>query len=141
MKDLIHIVYVSFSQKYLSDNQLDELLIDIRKRNKKQKVTGLLLYNDGSFIQLIEGNSKVIKSLFEKIKQDNRHTNVVLLLEEKIKKRAFPDWAMGYVKLNKEQMKSIPGYSDFMNSDDSIHIIESTTREAMRLLNSFKIHT
>ena len=141
MKDLIHIVYVSFTVKDLSENQLDELLINIRKRNKIQEVTGLLLYNDGSFIQLIEGAEDAIKSLFEKIKKDTRHTNIVLLLEERIKKRAFPDWSMGYFRLSQEQMKEIPGYSDFLNSDDSIHFIESTTREAMKLLNSFKVYT
>ncbi len=141
MKDLIHIVYVSFSEKELTEVELDELLKDIRKRNKQQKVTGLLLYNDGSFIQLIEGSSQIIKNLFEIIKKDPRHTNIVLLLEESIQKRAFPDWSMGYCKLNKEQKKSLPGYSDFIQSEDSVNFIESTSREAMKLLNSFKIHT
>lgn len=141
MKELIHIVYVSFSEKELTEDELDKLLVNIRKRNKQQKVTGLLLYNDGSFIQLIEGSSQIIKNLFEVIKKDPRHTNVVLLLEEPIQKRAFPDWSMGYFKLNKDQMKSIPGFSDFMHSDNSVSIVESTTREAMKLLNSFKRHT
>ncbi|MGM0504454.1 MAG: BLUF domain-containing protein, partial [Bacteroidota bacterium] len=103
MKDLIQIVYVSFSVKDLTENDLEELLVDIRKRNKVQKVTGLLLYNDGTFIQLIEGKTGIIQNLYEKIKNDRRHSNVVLLLDESIKKRAFPDWTMGYYKLNREQ--------------------------------------
>ncbi|MFO7829752.1 MAG: BLUF domain-containing protein [Bacteroidales bacterium] len=140
MKDLMHIVYVSFSDKVLSEKGLDELLVDIRKRNKLQKVTGLLLYNDGTFIQLIEGKTNIIQNLFEKIKNDKRHSNVVLLLEESIKKRAFPDWTMGYYKLSKEQSGKIPGYSDFMHSKDSRKIIESTSDEAMKLLNSFKTY-
>jgi hypothetical protein len=127
--------------KELTEDELSQLLTDIRTRNKAQKVTGLLLYNDGSFIQLIEGERSVIHNLFEKIKKDKRHSNLVLLLEESIKKRAFPDWSMGYFRLSQEQMKEIPGYSDFLNSDDSIHFIESTTREAMKLLNSFKVYT
>jgi len=138
--DLIHIVYVSFSMKELTEDELSQLLTDIRSRNKAQKVTGLLLYNDGSFIQLIEGERTVIHHLFEKIKKDKRHSNLVLLLEESIKKRAFPDWSMGYFPLNKDQRIKIPGYSEFMHSHDSKKIIEATTQDAMRLLNSFKIY-
>jgi len=140
MKDLIHIVYVSFSVKDLTEKNLEDLLVDIRKRNKLQKVTGLLLYNDGTFIQLIEGKTGIIQNLFEKIQNDRRHSNVVLLLEESIKKRAFPDWTMGYYKLNREQSGKIPGYSDFMLSKDSRKLIESTSYEAMKLLNSFKTY-
>ncbi len=141
MKDLIHIVYVSFSERELTEKELEELLVDIRKRNKLQKVTGLLLYKDGAFIQLIEGKTNTIQNLFERIKNDKRHSNIVLLLEESIKKRAFPDWTMGYFKLNKEQSGKIPGYSEFMHSTDSRKLIESTSHEAMKLLNSFKTYT
>lgn len=140
MKDLIQIVYVSFSVKDLTENDLEELLVDIRKRNKVQKVTGLLLYNDGTFIQLIEGKTGIIQNLYEKIKNHRRHSNVVLLLDESIKKRAFPDWTMGYYKLNREQSGKIPGYSDFMQSKDSGKLIESASFEAMKLLNSFKTY-
>ena len=136
----MHIVYVSFSFKDLTEIDLENLLADIRKRNKLQKVTGLLLYNDGTFIQLIEGKTRIIKNLFEKIKNDKRHSDVVLLLDESIKKRAFPDWTMGYYKLNREQSGKIPGYSDFMHSKDSRKLIESTSYEAMKLLNSFKTY-
>lgn len=140
MKDLIHIVYVSFSDQDLTEKELEELLVDIRKRNKLQKVTGLLLYNDGAFIQLIEGKAHIIQNLFEKIKNDKRHSNIVLLLEESIKKRAFPNWTMGYFRLNREQSEKIPGYSEFMHSTDSRKLIESTSYEAMKLLSSFKTY-
>lgn len=140
-KNLIHIVYVSFSDGNLTESDLDELLFDVRERNKVQKVTGLLLYNDGSFIQLIEGPKEVIEGLFEKIKVDKRHSNIVLLLNEKITKRAFPDWTMGYVRLNNEQGKNLPGFSDFMESEEPSVLVSKTTKEAIRLLNSFKVHT
>lgn len=139
-KDLIHIVYVSFSDKKLSESELDDLL-GIRKRNKEQKITGLLLYKDESFIQLIEGPKKAIQDLFERIKVDPRHSNIVLLLEEKILKRAFPDWSMGYFRLKENQGKKLPGYSDFMHTEEPSNFVTETTKEAVRLLNSFKLHT
>jgi hypothetical protein len=141
MKDLIHIVYVSFSEKELAEIELQELLTDIRARNHKHKITGLLLYNDGSFIQIIEGPKQIIHNLFDKIKIDRRHSNVVLLLDNSIIKRAFPDWSMGYYKVTKEQSKKIPGYSDFMHADNPSEFLKGACKDVMNLLNSFKNYT
>jgi len=141
MSVLFHIAYVSFSFKSLTEKELEELLLDIRNRNKKQNVTGLLLYNDGSFIQVIEGEKETLNHLFEKISKDNRHENIVKLVEEPIEKRAFPDWSMGFEVLNYKQIDHIPGYSKFMNSENPEELIKESTREIMHLLNSFRKYT
>lgn len=140
MKSLIHIVYVSFSTENLSEMDLENLLTVIREKNRKQNVTGLLLYNDGSFIQVIEGKKETIHNLFEIIKKDTRHENIVLLLEEEIEKRAFPDWAMGYERLTKQQSSKLKGFSDFMETGTAEEVLSRTTSEVMHLLNSFKKH-
>ena len=111
MKELIHIVYVSFAQKELSEKELTGLLKEIRSKNAEQGITGLLLYNDGAFIQVIEGSKEIINRVFKSISNDQRHTNVVKLLEEPIVQRAFPDWTMGFRQISDEQSASIPGFS------------------------------
>jgi hypothetical protein len=141
MADLIHLVYVSFANKSLTEKELESLLTEIRKKNAQQNVTGLLLYNDLNFIQVIEGTKKTIHKVFNSIEQDSRHTNVVKLLEEPIKKRAFPDWSMGYRKLSKEQSSSIPGFSNFLNGEDQENIIRGSTQQVMYLLDSFRKYT
>jgi hypothetical protein len=141
MKDLIHIVYVSFSSNELSENDLEKLLQEIRFKNEQQQVTGLLLYNDGSFIQVIEGSEQTIQGLYERIKGDDRHTNVVKLLEEPIKKRAFPDWSMGFRKISNEESSAIPGFSNFMHERNPIKTIQGSTRQVVYLLNSFRKYT
>jgi len=141
MKDLIHIVYVSFSSEELSEAELQSLLKEVRSKNEQQQVTGLLLHNDGSFIQVIEGRQQTIRELFERIKKDSRHTNVVKLLEEPIKKRAFPDWSMGFRKISPEQSSAIPGFSNFMHEDNPVKTIQGSTRQVVYLLNSFRMYT
>jgi len=141
MKDLIHIVYVSFSSEELSEAELQSLLKEVRSKNEQQQVTGLLLHNDGSFIQVIEGRQQTIQELFERIKKDSRHTNVVKLLEEPIKKRAFPDWSMGFRKISPEQSSAIPGFSNFMHEDNPVKTIQGSTRQVVYLLNSFRMYT
>jgi len=141
MADLIHLVYVSFANKSLTEKELDALLTEIRGKNAQQNVTGLLLYNDLNFIQVIEGTKETIHKVFNSIEQDSRHTNVVKLLEEPIKKRAFPDWYMGYRKLSEEQSSSIPGFSNFLNGEDQEKIIQDSTQQVMYLLESFRKYT
>ena len=141
MADLIHIVYVSFSSISLTEKEIIDLLTEVRKKNKEQNVTGLLLYNNESFIQVIEGSKKTIHALFEKIKQDNRHENVVKLLEEPIKKRAFPDWSMGFRQITSKQTARIPGFSSFMFAETSETAIQKSTQQVIYLLNQFKVHT
>jgi len=140
VEELIHIVYASFSDKNLSEKELNKLLKDIRIKNKKQNVTGLLLYNDGAFIQVIEGESDIIHNLYKIIKKDKRHTNIVKLLDEPISERAFPDWSMGFRKINRKQSAGIKGFSDFMVIDEPEKTLKGSKKEVMQLLNGFRKH-
>jgi len=141
MTRLGHIAYVSFSHKALSAKELEDLLFEIRRKNKKQDITGLLLYNDESFIQVVEGELSKLRELFERISKDQRHNNIVKLVEEPIEKRAFPDWYMGFRNISKEQADKIPGFSKFMISDNPQELLKGSTREIMKLLNSFRQYT
>lgn len=138
---LYHITYVSFSTKELSESELEGLLKVIRRKNEKNSVTGLLLYNDRSFIQVIEGEQEALIKLFNQIRKDPQHENIVTLLEEPIKKRTFPDWSMGFHIINNKQVAQIPGYSYFMTNSNSEELVKEGTREIIRLLNSFRTYT
>lgn len=63
-------------------------------------VTGILLYNSGNFMQLIEGDDEKVEGLYEKIRQDTRHTGVTPLIRESITQRNFDSWLMGYRNLD-----------------------------------------
>lgn len=141
MSELIHIVYMSFSSRKLSEEELDDFLTLIRKKNKDRGVTGLLLYKDEAFIQLIEGNKATIDDLFTIISKDSRHSNILMLLEEPINKRAFPDWSMGFLRINNNQTKEIPGFSDFMQDNHSRIDYKNCAEAVRHLLYSFREHT
>jgi hypothetical protein len=108
---------MSFSSKVMSEIELNGFLATIRRKNLVQNITGLLLYSDEVFIQIIEGEKDMIHHLFKLISQDPRHFNMVKLIEEPISKRAFPSWSMGFRKLDKSNKASIVRYSDFMQND------------------------
>lgn len=71
------LVYFSFSVKPFSTEDISVIFEQSRRNNLEHNITGMLLYMAGSIIQILEGEQKVIENLFEKIKKDNRHKDVV----------------------------------------------------------------
>lgn len=54
-----------------------------------------LIYKDGNFIQVLEGEEPVVRKLFEKIWRDARHKLVSIIHAGSLDERQFPDWSMG----------------------------------------------
>ena len=79
---------------------VEEALLDILKKaqseNYKLRISGLMVYHRGKFMQLLEGDEINVKNLFAKIQRDARHTDVKVLLEMDNPKRCFSTWAMGF---------------------------------------------
>jgi hypothetical protein len=113
MNKLSHIIYVSSSNGLMSEQQLSDLLESIRPLNERHSITGMLLYQDGNIMQIIEGEKKSIEQLFRNIQSDHRHTRIIKLIEEPIPSRSFGDWTMSYCNVSPVK---IDGFSDFMLS-------------------------
>lgn len=75
------------------------ILMSSRRNNPKQGLVGGLYFGDGFFFQCLEGESEAVHDLFNRLRDDERHRDVTLLLEEPIQKRSFPDWSMKYVPI------------------------------------------
>ena len=62
------VIYVSAATQLFSKAELLQLLTLVREKNQRLAVTGMLLYKDGDFIQLLEGEESVVKQVLDKIK-------------------------------------------------------------------------
>lgn len=111
---LAFLVYVSRESKTMSAERLAALLAKSRRANQRRHITGMLLYRDGSFMQVLEGAKSEISNLFERIAKDSRHRQVDLLILEAADKRYFADWSMGFCDLARPQDKELAGYSAFL---------------------------
>lgn len=111
-EELIHCIYASAAIKDFSKEELFNLLETSRENNEKLDVTGMLLYHQGSFFQVLEGKKCVVESLFNKIAKDKRHDMVLKLIVEPIEFRDFEGWTMGHAHVSEEDIKSIPGLND-----------------------------
>ena len=95
------IVYVlpsfitSSAARSFGHKDLESLLVEARTRNVQEKITGILLYKNGHFLQLLEGDEENVRRIYEKITHDVRHTNVTTVVENEMNERVFPSWSMG----------------------------------------------
>lgn len=99
------IVYYSNAVRDFSEGDLVDLLNVANKFNNDNGITGCLVYANGKFIQLLEGERQRVLDLFEKIKRDPRHTNVTVTVEMTVNQKLFPDWGMAFKFLDKDVMK------------------------------------
>jgi hypothetical protein len=107
---MFFIIYSSYAAVEFDDGKLKFLLIQSRERNKEMGITGMLLYFDGTFIQLIEGEEDEVKLLYKDICNDLRHRNVITLKEGPMEGRHFDNWSMGFKSLQHEELIAIEGY-------------------------------
>ena len=128
-----HIVYLSTSNGLMTENQLVEILRQARAYNTEHQITGLLLYSEGTFIQLIEGSAKDVDTIFSKIRYDNRHKGLIKLIDKPLAERDFPEWSMGFAAVNQDEAEEIIGY--FQSFDKLLS--SENKNSAVSLLKSF----
>jgi len=88
------LVYVSEATTPLSSRGLAALVRQSRRSNRLTQVTGLLLHQPGTFLQLLEGQRDVVETLYAKIETDARHQHVTTVRTREQADREFPDWTM-----------------------------------------------
>ncbi len=132
------LIYVSIAAKRYNGTELKGFLQEWRTNNERMDLTGMLLYKDGKFMQVLEGEEEAVKKLSSKIDRDPRHTQVNLLLEGPATYREFPDWSMGFTDLDSSEITSVAGYSEFMNTPLTADAYSTSPTRAQRLLRIFK---
>ena len=73
---------------------LSGILLDARKNNIRDGITGALICRHDIYLQLLEGPRKEVDAVIERIDRDDRHVGMKILLSEAIEQRLFGDWAM-----------------------------------------------
>lgn len=135
--DLVMLSYTSIADHLMSSQELIQLLAMARENNRHLHITGMLLYMEGCFFQVLEGERVVIDTLYEKIAHDKRHHHVMKLIEESIETRSFNDWSMGYRHVTREDLAQVTGLTDFLDKDQPGFESMHSTR-AKALINAFR---
>ncbi len=73
---------------------LGTILLDARRCNMRDGITGTLIVRQDLFLQLLEGPAEAVDAAYKRISRDDRHINVRQLTRRDVSERLFPDWAM-----------------------------------------------
>lgn len=95
------ITYISKITNSVSDKEIEMIGTNSSQNNKQIDVTGLLVFFEKIFYQIIEGDDMKVDQLFVKIAKDPRHHDIVRLKTEyDIHERLFPAWGMKTINLD-----------------------------------------
>ena len=89
-------------------------------------------------MQLVEGEEQAVGDLLHVIEQDPRHRGFLILSRNTVAECSFPEWSMGFCDLNGAEVKSIPGYSEFLKTPLTGREFGADPNRCQKLLLCFK---
>lgn len=136
MSELKHVIYASAAVQQLKMTDLTALLQAARKHNDAHGLTGMLLYTEGSFFQVLEGPPDAVKDLYARIIKDKRHDQVTKIVAEAIPSRSFANWTMGFSMVSRSDLALISGTNDFFAGANCFLGLDAG--RAKKLLSAFR---
>ena len=114
--NLCRLIYSSYASPNTGYEDLKDIMEKSEQNNRRDGVTGVLCYGDSMFLQILEGNRKIISKTYHRIATDKRHHTPTLIECVSAESRLFQNWSMQAVKLvdlNAEEVRQlILQYSD-----------------------------
>ncbi len=115
---MFEIIYTSKRSFPFSSDELEALLAKARQSNEACGITGVLLYDRGAFLQVLEGEEAAVEATFDRIRADSRHCNIALLKRGYIERRRFASWRMGLLSISVagSACQTLACFSDFLHT-------------------------
>ena len=135
---MIDLIYVSSAVNLMTQDELITILKKSRENNAKLDVTGMLLYHEGNFMQVLEGEEDAVMALYHKIAQDPRHHMVMRIATRPIKARNFAEWEMGFTNLRDVNPDMLEGFSKYLSEPLNSETFSENPSLAYAFLQSFK---
>lgn len=132
---MFYLIYISSATKLMDDDELLFLLEQSREKNLKLNVTGMLLYKDGCFMQMLEGEKQAVLDLYKTIVVDHRHKGVITIITGDIEKRNFKDWSMGFCNIDKAA--DLPKFNDYIEENLTLKQFNDDSKYAYQFMVKF----
>lgn len=135
------LIYSSDAVGAVGDAELDEILVQARERNERLRITGILLYRDGRFVQYLEGPAEAVREVFASIATDPRHERVRVLLDTPVESRRFTSWTMGYEPMRASAAAPPTGFRDTFVTLERADDVEQVLRAVDELTLWFRVRS
>ena len=134
---LIQLLYSSKASASLAPAELTAILDQSVINNQANQITGLLLYRDGCFLQLLEGEEAVVEATFRRIGQDRRHHQVESLFRTECKQREFGHWYMGFHTPRPEELARFPQFAPVFDPAFDVSQLIIAPQDGLAMLTAF----
>ena len=114
---MIQTAYVSRAAETMTQENLLALLQQCLANNEAGGVTGMLLYGNDTFLQVLEGEESVLDTLVDKICKDPRHSNIHFLYRRQLEVRQYEDWSMSFRRVSAQDLPASGELSAFGAQD------------------------
>lgn len=121
---MYYLIYSSKASDEMNESVLKEIMAKAEEKNKAQNITGLLVYFNGTFIQMLEGKEDDVLDTFDRIEDDSRHEQIIKLFSGNTDKRHFPNWKMSLQVVDKATFSKIGSYKSLDNGDRFLQEID-----------------
>ena len=114
------ICYISDSTTHESLTKLNTLYLKAKANNQIHNITGILIYKNQNFMQVLEGESDKVDETFNRIKFDSRHRNIFKVINTPIEQRIFEDYNFGFTIINnKRGLTNLHDYLEWLRGADN----------------------
>lgn len=114
---MIQVTYISSATRPFSSEELQDMLQRFRENNARLGVTGMLLYGNQTFLQVLEGEERTVNGLMETIRRDPRHHDFRVLERKQVERREYADWSMGFKRVSGDDLRAVEGLTDLGEKD------------------------
>jgi len=137
---ILTLTYTSSATDLMSVTQLVELIEEIRPKNERLGLTGLLLYSGGSVIQTLEGSSHAVYQVFDAIRVDTRHGDVRIVDRRYVGGRSFATWSMGFRNVSAREVADLQDFNEFARQSVGHDLVDHAA-SAFELLGTFRLNS
>ena len=137
---ILTLTYTSSTTDLMSVAQLVEMIEQIRPKNERLGLTGLLLYSGGNVIQTLEGTSYAVYRVFDAIRADARHGDVRIVDRRYVGDRSFATWSMGFRNVSAREIADLQDFTEFARQSVGHDLVAHAT-PAFELLGTFRLNT
>lgn len=120
--ELRQVIYLSTCTAPSVQDQIQPILHVSRRNNRMAGITGMLLTAAHGFFQVLEGPPDAVDETLQRIEHDNRHKNLITLIDRAIEERTFSDWTMAWAE--------IPDDHPLLGEVKTLNLVDSTIQRS-----------
>ena len=132
------LLYFSRGRNDLRTEDIDEILETAHATNPGLEITGLLLFEQGHFLQLLEGPEANVRALYQRIANDPRHSGSTIIFTRTVSERDFANWNMAKADIDQHQGDLHAAFEKACSSGAAPEITVHRRSSAKQLLDFFK---